>query len=55
MGHFVERVLDNDAGTKAIKFTNVFPCGCAMYVGLKSRKSFGIFQGSLSPRYGHHN
>lgn len=54
MGHFVERILDDDTGTKAIKFTHTFPYGCAMYVGMKSRKSLEIFQGSLSFRHGHH-
>lgn len=48
-GHPVERVLDGDTDTRANYFTNIFSYGCAMYVGMKSRKTFGIFQGSSFP------
>lgn len=54
MGHFLERVFDSgsdDDMHKVIKFTNIFPCGCTMYVGMKNRKSFGIFKVVLSPSH----
>lgn len=54
IGHFSEIVHGDETGTKAVEVSDMFHCGCAMYIVMKRRKSRGVFQGSLPSRHGHH-